>query len=170
MTNTITDIAFTAFRSVSEMQTANAKIMEAGEEGVEFQLIGKCPSASFDDSGMECFCIVNERGIPCGYVRVDDIIEPRGETDFGDLVEVPVHGGVTFTGTLPPQYGKGGTWIGFDMGHDTDFGYADDVFPTGEILGIPMMQHVRCQTVVKTLADCIRETRRFAEATRRFTL
>lgn len=161
-------MALTALRPVSEMQTANAMIMETGEEGVEFQFIGRCPSASFDDHGMECFCIVNDRGIPCGYVRVDDMIEPESKTDFGDLVEVPVHGGVTFTGVLPPQYGKEGTWIGFDMGHDTDFGYADDVFPAGEILGIPMMQHARCQTIVKTLADCIRETRRFAEATRRF--
>lgn len=54
----------------------------------------------------------------CGYIKI-----PKGHALYGDkdeeygLLDIPVHGGVTFNGDLEED---GGFWIGFDCAHAGD--------------------------------------------------
>lgn len=72
----------------------------------------------FQYKGHECICIFNHLGYRCGYVSVYDDIDAENymKLDYDDC-----HGGLTFGGELPYNYGQ--TWkkyIGFDCGHSCD--------------------------------------------------
>lgn len=72
----------------------------------------------FQYKGHECICIFNHLGYRCGYVSVDD------SADTGHYMELDYdncHGGLTFGGDLPYNYGQTkSNYIGFDCGHSCD--------------------------------------------------
>ena len=68
----------------------------------------------FEYKGHDCICIFNCRGYRCGYVSVDN------NKDYNEY-DVACHCGLTFSGTLPYNYGQKETYyIGFDCGHICD--------------------------------------------------
>lgn len=68
-----------------------------------------------NNDGQECLILRhNLMNHLCGYVRADKLIDYNPS----DLIEIVVHGGVTFSGTLPNYEGW---WIGFDCAHHNDF-------------------------------------------------
>lgn len=68
----------------------------------------------FDYKGHDCICIFNHLGFRCGYVSVST------DKDY-DEYDIDCHGGLTFSGVLPYDYGQNYQYyIGFDCGHFGD--------------------------------------------------
>ena len=68
----------------------------------------------FEYKGHDCICIFGCRGYRCGYVSVDD------NKEFNEY-DIECHGGLSFSGTLPYDYGQKETYYnGFDCGHICD--------------------------------------------------
>ena len=78
-------------------------------------------------TGYECKILVGPLGCLNGYVNI-----PKNhpfyniDDDLDITLEIHVHGGVTFTGTMPERLGDG-WWIGFDTAH-----YNDGLLGNGE--------------------------------------
>ena len=71
----------------------------------------------FTYNGHECIVIFTRHGYRCGYVSVKNDIDCEELNDRG----VTVHGGLTFNGKLPYNYGQSKNYyIGFDCGHCGD--------------------------------------------------
>jgi len=68
-------------------------------------------------AGLDCAVTLNrEAGFRCGYVRVPPTHPAHGK--HYDLVDVDVHGGLTFADIEPCAHDDGtGWWFGFDCGH-----------------------------------------------------
>ena len=68
----------------------------------------------FEYKGHDCICIFSRMGYRCGYVSVDD------NKEFNEY-DIECHGGLSFSGTLPYDYGQKETYyIGLDCGHICD--------------------------------------------------
>lgn len=68
------------------------------------------------ESGYDCYIVLNGvGGHYCGYVRVPPEHACFGK-DLNELVDITVHGGVTFAEAY-----QGGWLIGFDCGHWCDY-------------------------------------------------
>lgn len=68
----------------------------------------------FEYKGHDCICIFGCLGYRCGYVSVDD------NKEFNEY-DIECHCGLSFSGTLPYDYGQKETYyIGFDCGHICD--------------------------------------------------
>lgn len=68
----------------------------------------------FEYKGHDCICVFSCLGYRCGYVSVDN------DKEFNEY-DVACHCGLTFSGTLPYDYGPKETYyIGFDCGHICD--------------------------------------------------
>lgn len=66
----------------------------------------------FEYKGHDCICVFGCLGYRCGYVSVDD-----DDKEY----DIECHGGLSFSGTLPYDYGQKETYyIGFDCGHICD--------------------------------------------------
>ena len=71
----------------------------------------------FTYNGHECIVIFTRHGYRCGYVSVKNDIDCEELNDRG----VTVHGGLTFNGKLPYNYGQSKNYyIGFDCAHCCD--------------------------------------------------
>lgn len=73
----------------------------------------------FEYRGHDCLVVFTHRGYRIGYVSVAE------DKDYNDY-DIDCHGGLTFSGKLPYDYGqKAKSYIGFDCGHCGD-GYDFD--------------------------------------------
>lgn len=69
----------------------------------------------FEYKGHDCICVFTHWGVRNGYVSVNENKECR------DYLNIDCHGGITFAGELPYDYGqKAKYYIGFDCGHAND--------------------------------------------------
>ena len=81
----------------------------------------------FEYKGHECVIIFNCLGSRCGYVSVNE------DKDY-DEWNIDCHGGLTFNGELPYDYGhKEKYFIGFDCGHYCDYQNKEQAFKYGLI-------------------------------------
>lgn len=70
----------------------------------------------FTYKGRECIVIFNCHGYRCGYVSTNYDADYDKLNDF-----INVHGGLTYNGTLPYDYGQSEHFfVGFDCGHIGD--------------------------------------------------
>lgn len=68
----------------------------------------------FEYRGHDCLVVFTRRGYRCGYVSVSE------DKDYVDY-DIDCHGGLSFSGKLPYDYGqKAKFYIGFDCGHCGD--------------------------------------------------
>ena len=81
----------------------------------------------FEHKGHECVCVFNMLGFRCGYVSVKE------DKDYVTY-DIDCHGGLTFNGELPYEYGqKEKYFIGFDCGHFCDYQNKEQAFKYGLI-------------------------------------
>ena len=72
----------------------------------------------FQYKGHECICIFNHLGYRRGYVSVDNVVDIEHYMELG---YDNCHGGLTFGGELPYNYGQTKSkYVGFDCGHFCD--------------------------------------------------
>ena len=77
----------------------------------------------FQYKGHECICIFTRLGCRCGYVSVDDDLSSGRYHERYDhtKLDYACHGGLSFGGRLPFDYGQTKSkYIGFDCGHYFD--------------------------------------------------
>lgn len=68
-----------------------------------------------------CILLVNDGSHHCGYVELPEPLQHMNFTGYdgeGDMVDIYVHGGVTWQGPL--QWSEGREVIGFDCAHAGD--------------------------------------------------
>lgn len=68
--------------------------------------------------GVSCFVMQTDMGHFCGYVEVP-LSHPWRREGY-DSIDVEVHGGLTFAGTIEDDHGKKRYVVGFDCAHYMD--------------------------------------------------
>ena len=91
----------------------------------------------WEHAGLKCAVVLaREGGHRCGYVRVPPN-HPKHGKDYDkdyDLLDVSIHGGLTFAEIEPCTHEDGtGWWFGFDCAHSGDACYDPDNLPEHEV-------------------------------------
>ena len=96
----------------------------------------------FEYRGHDCICVFTRNGFRNGYVSVND------DRDY-DEYDIDCHGGLTWSGELPYDYGQKKTYyIGFDCGHWGDY----TIFWDGIAWPLEYVEE-QCKKIVDQLED-----------------